>query len=60
MVGKVEKLHGTRSELNSVFGLGKRGLVEPHQNIHHTVQISPHAISGLSNHERGASRQISK
>jgi hypothetical protein len=27
--------------------LGKNGSVEPLQNIRHTVQISPHAISGL-------------
>jgi hypothetical protein len=44
MVGKTQKSHGTRSELNSVFGLEKSGWVEPHQNIRHTVQISPHAI----------------
>jgi hypothetical protein len=25
--------------------------VEPHYNIRHTAQISPHAIYGLSNHE---------
>jgi hypothetical protein len=29
------------------FRLGKSGSVEPHQNIRHTVQISPHEISGL-------------
>jgi hypothetical protein len=44
MDGKAQKSHGARSELNSVFGLET---VEPHQNIRHTVQISPHAISGL-------------
>jgi hypothetical protein len=27
--------------------LGKSGSVEPHKNIRHTVQISPHAIYGL-------------
>jgi hypothetical protein len=27
--------------------LGKSGFVELHQNIHHVVQISPHAVSGL-------------
>jgi hypothetical protein len=32
---------GGRSELNSVFS----GSVEPHQNIRHTVQISPHAYN---------------
>jgi hypothetical protein len=47
MVGKAQKSRGARSELNSVFGLEKSGSVEPHQNIRHTVQISPHAISGL-------------
>jgi hypothetical protein len=28
--------------------LGESGSVEPHYNIRHTVQISPHAISRLT------------
>jgi hypothetical protein len=40
MIGKAQKSHGARSELNSLFGLKKNGSVEPHQNIRHTVQIS--------------------
>jgi hypothetical protein len=47
MVGKAQKSHGARSELNSVFGLEKNGSVDPRQNIRHTVQISPHAIYGF-------------
>jgi hypothetical protein len=61
MVGKAQKSHGARSELNSVFGLEKLGPQNPHQNIRHTVQISPHVISGFFNHEKGGPRQeISK
>jgi hypothetical protein len=40
MVGKAQKLHGARYELNYVW-VGKSGSVEPHKNIRHTVQISP-------------------
>jgi hypothetical protein len=35
--------------------LGKSGSVEPHYNIHHTVQISTHAISGLFQPRKGSS-----
>jgi hypothetical protein len=35
--------------------LGKRGSMEPHQNIHHTVQISSHVISGLFQPWKGSS-----
>jgi hypothetical protein len=35
--------------------LGKSGSVEPLQNIRHTVQISPHAISGLFQPWKGSS-----
>jgi hypothetical protein len=31
--------------------------VEPHQNIRHTVQISPHAISGLFQPSKGRSEE---
>jgi hypothetical protein len=44
---KAQKSCGARSEFNSVLGLKKSGSVEPHYNIRHTVQISPHEISGL-------------
>jgi hypothetical protein len=35
--------------------LGKSESVEPHQNARHTVQISPHAISGLFQPRKGSS-----
>jgi hypothetical protein len=35
--------------------LGKSGSVKPHRNICHTVQISPHAISGLFQPWKGSS-----
>jgi hypothetical protein len=54
MVGKAQKSHAARSELNSVFGLEK-GTMESHYNIRHTVQISPHAISGLFQPLKGSS-----
>jgi hypothetical protein len=34
---------------------GKSGSVEPHENIRHTVHISPHAISGLFRQWKGSS-----
>jgi hypothetical protein len=41
MVGKAQKSHW----IEFCVRLGKSGPVEPHQNICHTVQISPHAIA---------------
>jgi hypothetical protein len=35
--------------------LGKSGSMEPHLNIRHTVQIWPHAISGLFQPRKGSS-----
>jgi hypothetical protein len=62
MVGKAQKSHGARSELNSGFGLEKSGSVEPHYIIRHTVQISPLCdFWAFPNMKRGAPRQeISK
>jgi hypothetical protein len=61
MVGKDKKSHGARSELNPVFGLENVDRRNPISNIRHRVQISPHEIFGLSNHEKEALRQeISK
>jgi hypothetical protein len=37
------------------FRLGKSGSAELHKNIRHTVQISPHAISGLFQPLKGSS-----
>jgi hypothetical protein len=57
VIGKAQKSHGARSELNSVSGLEKVDRWNPIRTSRHTVQISPHAIS----HEKGAPRQeISK
>jgi hypothetical protein len=36
-----------RCAIEFCVGLGKSGSVELHYNIRHTVQILPHAISGL-------------
>jgi hypothetical protein len=38
--------------------LGRSGSVGPHYNIRHTVQISPHAISGLLQPWKGSSKAI--
>jgi hypothetical protein len=56
IVGKAQKSRGARSGLYGRNGSGS-GSVEPHYNICHTVQISPHAISGLFQHEKGAPRK---
>jgi hypothetical protein len=53
MVGKAQKSYGERSELNCLAW--KSALVEPHWNIHHTVQILPHMISGLFEPQKGSS-----
>jgi hypothetical protein len=61
MVEKAQKSHGTRSELNSVFGLEK---VDPWNTIRTSVIQSrsrPMRFLGFSNYEMEASRQeISK
>jgi hypothetical protein len=54
MFGKVQKSHGARYEWNCIR-IEKSGWVEPHQNIRHAVQISPHAISGLFQPWKGSS-----
>jgi hypothetical protein len=61
MVGKAQKSQGTRSELNSVFGLEK---VDRWNTIRTSAMQSrsrPMRFLGFSNHENGAPRQeISK
>jgi hypothetical protein len=61
MVGKAQKSHGARSELNSVFGLGK---VDRWNTIRTSAMQSrarPMLFLCFSNHEKGAPRQeISK
>jgi hypothetical protein len=57
MVRKAQKSHW----IEFSGQIWKSVSVEPHCNIRHTVQISPHAISGRYDHEKGGPRQeISK
>jgi hypothetical protein len=61
MVGKAQKLHGARSELNSVFGLEKVGRWNPIRTSAIQYLSCPMQFLGFSNHEKGALRQkISK
>jgi hypothetical protein len=53
MVGKAQKLHGVTSGLYDRNG-SESGSVEPHWNIRHAVQISPHAISELFQPRKGS------
>jgi hypothetical protein len=47
MVEKAQKLHGARSELNSVFGLEKVDQWNPIRTSAIQSRSRPHAISGL-------------
>jgi hypothetical protein len=61
MVGKPQKSHGARSELNSVFGLEKVDRWNPIRTS--AIQSKSRSVQflGSSNHEKGAPRQeISK
>jgi hypothetical protein len=61
MVGKAEKSHGTRSELNSVFGLEKVDLWNSIRTSAMQSKSRPIRFLGPSSHEKGAPRQeISK
>jgi hypothetical protein len=60
MVGKAQKLHGARSELNSVFRLEKVDGWSPIRTTAIQSRSRPMRFLGLSNHEKGAPRQISK
>jgi hypothetical protein len=61
MVGKTQKLHGTRSELNSLFGLEKVARWNPIRTSVIQSRSRPMRFLGFSNHEKGAPRQeISK
>jgi hypothetical protein len=57
MVGKAQKLHGARSEFNSVFGLEKVGLWNPIGTSAIQFRSRPMRFLGVSNHEKGAPRQ---
>jgi hypothetical protein len=57
MVGRAQKLHGVRYEMNSVFGLEKGDWWNPIRTS--TIQSTSHPmwLLGFSNHEKGALRQ---
>jgi hypothetical protein len=61
MVGKAQKSHGPRSELNSVFRLEKVDRWNPIRTSAIQSRSRPMRFLGLSNREKGAPRQeISK
>jgi hypothetical protein len=61
MVGKAQKSHGARSELNSVFGLEKLDRWNPIRTSAIQSRSRPMRLLGFFNHENGAQRQeISK
>jgi hypothetical protein len=57
MVGKAQKLHGVRSELNSVFGLEKVDGWNPIRTSAIQSRSHPMQFLGFSSHEKGAPRQ---
>jgi hypothetical protein len=61
MVGKAQKSHGLRSELNSVFGLEKVDGWNPIRTSAIQSKSRPMQFLGFSNYEKGALRkEISK
>jgi hypothetical protein len=61
VVGKAKKLHGARSELNSVFGLEEVDRLNPIRTSAIQSRSRPMRFLGFFNHEKGAPRQeISK
>jgi hypothetical protein len=52
MVGKAQKSHGARSELNSVFVMEK--------HLPYSLDLTPKVFLGFSSHGKGALSQISK
>jgi hypothetical protein len=56
-VGKAQKLHMARSELNSVFGLKKVDRWNPIRTSAIHSRSRPMRFLGFSNHENGAPRQ---
>jgi hypothetical protein len=58
MVGKAQKSHEARSELNSVLGLEKMDSWDPLEHPPYSPDLAPMRFLGFSNHEKGApSRQ---
>jgi hypothetical protein len=61
MVGKAQKSHGVRSELNSVFGLEKVDRWNPIRTYAIQFRSRPMQFLGFSNRGKGVPRQeISK
>jgi hypothetical protein len=61
MVGKAQKLHGARYELNSVFSLEKVDQWNPIRTSSIPTRSRLMQFLGFSNHKKGAPRQkISK
>jgi hypothetical protein len=63
MVGKAQKSHGARCELNSVFGLEKVDQWNPIRTSPYSPDLAPCDFWAFpSNHEKGAPRrqEISK
>jgi hypothetical protein len=60
MVGKAQKSHGARSELNTVLSLEKLDQWNPIRTSAIQSRSCPMLFLGFSNHEKGAARQISK
>jgi hypothetical protein len=61
MVRKAQKSHGVRSELNSVFSLGKVDRWNPIRTSAIQSRSRPMRFLGFSNHEKGApGQEISK
>jgi hypothetical protein len=57
MVRKAQKLHGARSELNSMFRWERMDLWNPIRTSAIQSRSRPMQFLGFSNHEKGASRQ---
>jgi hypothetical protein len=57
MVGKAQKSHGARCELNSVSGLVKVDRWNPIRTSAIQSRSCPMQFLGFSNHEKGAPRQ---
>jgi hypothetical protein len=61
MIGKFQKLHEARSELNSVFGFGKVDRSNPIRTSAIQSRYRSMRFLGFSSHEKGVLRQeISK
>jgi hypothetical protein len=61
MIGKAQKSHGERSELNSLFGLEKVDQWNPIRTSAMQFRSRPMRFPGFSSHENGAPKQeISK